>query len=236
MRKLLKNVTLLGVDCVDSDRLVLAADICQKDFEFGAVKLLTSLPSNHKDVVHIDPIASKEGYSDFIVRKLNDYVNTDFVLLIQYDGFILNPDAWSYDYLDYDYIGAPLWENNQYIVGNGGFSLRSKRLVETLKKFTPSDTDAHPEDWFICVTMRKALEERGMKFAPIDVARQFSFESNEKDGIVWNGQFGFHGLTWTDISSWLKQHPEYPIQNNLDSWALDVNERLNRSLFSNSRE
>ena len=43
--KNLANVTLIGADCVDIDRLLLAADICQKDFEFGAVKLLSSTPS-----------------------------------------------------------------------------------------------------------------------------------------------------------------------------------------------
>ena len=33
---------------------------------------------------------------------------TDFVLTIQHDGFILNPDAWRDDFFDYDYIGARL--------------------------------------------------------------------------------------------------------------------------------
>ncbi len=27
--------------------------------------------------------------------------------------------------------------------------------------------------------------------------------------VVWNGQFGFHGGTYTDISKWLDLHPEY---------------------------
>ena len=39
----LKNVTLLGLDCVNLDRLKIARDICVKDIEFGAVKLLKGL-------------------------------------------------------------------------------------------------------------------------------------------------------------------------------------------------
>ncbi len=54
MKKDLPDVTLLGVDCVDIERLVTASEICQKEFNFAEVKLLTSLPgSGHKDVVEI---------------------------------------------------------------------------------------------------------------------------------------------------------------------------------------
>ena len=54
----------------------------------------------------------------------------------------------------------------------------------------------------------------------------FDESANVKDGVEWTNQFGFHGLTWTDISSWLKKHPEYTIENPLDSWALGVKEKL----------
>ncbi len=229
MKRRLQNVTLLGLDCVNIKRLIQAAEICKKDFDFGAVKLLSSLPSRHVDVVPIEPLNSIEAYNDFIIEKLNDYIDTDFVLLIQYDGFILNPNAWTDDYLKYDYTGAPWWKNGKFIVGNGGFSLRSKKLLEMLQKDKYKITDKDPEDWFICVTIRKELEDRGIKFAPIELAKQFSFESNEKDGVVWNGQFGFHGLTWTDISAWIKKQPEYKLENKLDDWALSVKAKFGQS-------
>ncbi len=102
MKKFLPNVTLLGLDCVDIERLKLACDICQKDFEFGAVKLLSSIPDSDSRVIPIKNINSIEEYSHFFVKEVNDHVDTDFVLVIQYDGFILNPQAWNDDFLKYD--------------------------------------------------------------------------------------------------------------------------------------
>ena len=106
-RKQLPNVTLFGLDCVDIKRLIQASDICQLGFKFGSVRLLTSIPSNHQNIVHIESVTNIDAYSNFVVHKLNSYIDTDFVLLIQYDGFILNPSAWQAEYLKYDYIGAP---------------------------------------------------------------------------------------------------------------------------------
>ena len=59
---------------------------------------------------------------------MNNYFDTDYVLTFQSDGFILNPDAWTDEFFNYDYIGAP-WGDNRYAVGNGGFSFRSKKLM-----------------------------------------------------------------------------------------------------------
>jgi hypothetical protein len=224
MKKNLPNVTLLGVDGVNIDRLILAAEICKKDFEFGAVKLLTSLPSENPDVVHIPAITSIRDYSYLIIKKLYDYVDTDFVMIIQYDGFILNPEAWQDSFLHYDYIGAPMYEEGKLFVGNGGFCIRSKKLLKLLAEDPIIKLPEHKEhrfaendDWIISHTLRDYIEEQGCAFAPVDVAHAFSFEANEHYGTQWNGQFGFHGLRWTDISSWFKAHPEYPIVNKLDS-------------------
>ncbi len=59
MKTFLPNITLLGIDCLDIDRLKLAADICQKDFDFGAVKLLTAIPDSDPWIVSIDLINSR---------------------------------------------------------------------------------------------------------------------------------------------------------------------------------
>ena len=60
-----------------------------------------------------------EGYSEFVIRELHKYVDTSHCLLVQWDGYVLNPKSWLPQFLDYDYIGAP-WNGN--VVGNGGFS------------------------------------------------------------------------------------------------------------------
>jgi hypothetical protein len=222
MRRL-DNVTLLGADCVDIDRLILASDICRKDFEFADVALLSSIPSPRPEVRAIEPLRSIKEYSEFMLKKVADHVNTEFVLIIQHDGFILNPDAWSEEFLAYDYIGAPWLIDGAQVVGNGGFSMRSRRLCA----LTQSDPTiqlgskephkyAENEDWVISVIFREYLEAQGIRFAPAEVGHRFSLEQNEVYGGVWSGEFGFHGLRWTDIRPWLKEHPEYPIENPLD--------------------
>lgn len=232
MKRKLENVTLLGIDCVNMDRLVQAAEICQKDFDFANVKLLSSIQSTHPSVVQIDEIKTTEEYSRFIIAELDAYVDTSHVLIIQYDGFILNPDAWDDEFLEYDYIGAPWLVRNvsvnrfgfpkellgQHVVGNGGFSLRSKKLTALCGKLSCENffEKYHPEDVVICVKNRKFLEDKGIRFAPVALAKSFSFEAENDANYSWDGQFGFHGLRWTDISKWLVKNPRYIIDNTLN--------------------
>lgn len=222
----LANTTLIGVDCVDIARLLHAATICQRALRFGAVRMLSSLDTGHPWVVPIEHISSIEAYSAWMIKQLDLYVATPFALVIQYDGFVLNPDAWRDAYLAYDYIGAPWWHEEQSIVGNGGFSLRSKRLLTLLRQdetiSVPADV---AEDWYICVVLRSYLEAQGMRFAPVELAEEFSLEGNTHVGVTWTKQFGFHGLSWTDISRWLQQHPDPLIDNTLDSETLALKQR-----------
>ena len=49
--------------------------------------------------VKIDKITSRQQYSSFILKELNNYIDTDFVLIVQHDGFIINPSSWNDDFL-----------------------------------------------------------------------------------------------------------------------------------------
>lgn len=216
MKKPLPTITLLGLDCINIDRLKLAADICQKHFEFGAVKLLSSISDEDSRVVPVEKVDSIEKYSHFFIKKLHEHVDTDFVLVIQYDGFILNPEAWTDEFLQYDYIGAPWWYDDENNVGNGGFSLRSRKLLKILAE-DESIQEHHPEDHHIARTYGNYLREKGVVFAPEDVASRFSIEGCLKEpmpvkyGSVWTNEFGFHDFSETDISNWIKSNPEYQI-------------------------
>lgn len=227
MKKIyLNNVTLLGIDCVNIERLQKAIDISQKDIEFADVKLLSSIGNNDPRWVEIDHIGSIEAFSEFCIKDLTNYVDTDYVLLVQHDGFILNPQSWSDTFLDYDYVGAPwfiedeFWFEEfkiprilkgQHIIGNGGFNLRSKKFLEISSQLANQNkfSKYHPEDLVLCVFDKKLLDEKGIKFAPYEVAKNFSIEGQDE---AYESQFGFHGLRWTDISKWVKQHPEYGIK------------------------
>ena len=213
----LSNVTLLGIDCVNVERLKLAMDISERNIKFGAVKLLTSLHTNDARAVKIPKINSIEEFSAFCIKELNNYVDTKYVLLAQYDGFILNPESWSSDFLKYDYVGAPLsWKNwrieslEPFTVGNGGFCLRSKRFLEASSRFSNEGkiTKFHPEDAALCLWYRDLFEKEGMTFAPVDLAMKFSVV---EDYGVYDKPFGFHGLFNKNMDSVINNYPDFPI-------------------------
>lgn len=221
----LPTVTLLGIDCLNVERLQLALDICTREVNFGAVKLLTSLPTSDVRCVTIPAINSIEDYSRFCLTQLHEYVDTNHVLVVQHDGFVLNPSAWRDEWLEFDYIGAPIqigeWtvdrhdvpqtETGSLVVGNGGFSLRSKKLLDLTASLAATGDFilTEPEDWAICYTEKTKLETLGIRFASVPVAERFSFEGRSPDYYKYVDSFGFHGLRWTDISVWLDKYPEY---------------------------
>lgn len=223
----LPNVTLLGIDCVNVERLQKALDISSHKIKFANVKLLTSLSTHDSRKVEIPHINTIEEFSEFCIRDLYKYVDTDFVLLVQYDGFILNPESWEDDFLKCDYIGAPWlvgdWgiEHGHFekelkghcIVGNGGFCIRSKKFLEISRDLAHEGIikHFHPEDVALCHKYRKEFEERDVKFAPVDLAHRFSIEGRDE---VYERQFGFHGLKWTDITKWIDENPKWGIENN----------------------
>lgn len=213
MKPFLPTVTLCAIDC--TDRVHLAQRALEKSMEqcdFGAVKLLTDTQLtwvNKGDwkrqySVKIPKISTIEEYSRFCVRDLARYVDTKHVLIVQADGYVINGSAWRDEFLRYDYIGAP-WYQFGGRVGNGGFSLRSKRLLEITAQLAPNEFP-HPEDTWICSHQRAGLEALGMKWPNLTLAARFAFEARAYDGVHWSGNgqaynssFGFH--------SWLSPLP-----------------------------
>jgi hypothetical protein len=123
-----------------------------------------------------------------MLHDLAAHFTTNHVLCVQWDGYVLHPASWQDEFLQYDYIGAP-WPQfaDPMRVGNGGFSLRSRRLVEACAVLPVSD---QAEDVMICRTHRRMLEERfGIRFAPEAVAQRFAYERTARRG----DEFGFHG-------------------------------------------
>lgn len=179
----LPDVTLFGIDNRNPELLVRADDICKKDIIFGDEVIITD--HNYWD-------DGREGYSRFCIDRMHEFINTSHVLVINDDGYVQNWEAWDSSWLEYDYIGAK-WGYDKNNVGNGGFSLRSKRLMEAVSMMNVEVK--HPEDDVICRALRPRLEALGMKFAPDDVADKFSVEGwfNPGHTIAYNGSFGFHG-------------------------------------------
>ena len=94
-----KGVTLIGIDCFNIERLIEVADFCEAHCMFADVKVLTHLDSSDKRVVKIKKIQSKKAYSHFMMKCLAEYIDTDFALVFQYDGYIQNTNAWTDEFL-----------------------------------------------------------------------------------------------------------------------------------------
>ncbi len=195
-KRRIEDTTLCVVDCSNHALAERALRLSMAGCEFAQVKFLSdracALPG-----VASEPIAtlrSAEEYSRFVLKELVRHIDTEYVLLAQWDGYVVNPAAWSPEFLLFDYVGAR-WEHTfersapHHNVGNGGFSLRSRALLEALQD--PAIAPSHPEDQAIGRRYRTYLEERhGIAYATGEVADRFSFEHTEPAALP----FGFHGV------------------------------------------
>nr|WP_305081019.1 DUF5672 family protein [Novosphingobium sp. ERN07] len=160
--------------------------------DFGAVKLFTdaevTLDDDRIVVVPIPALRSSAAYSRFLLANLPDHIGTSHCLIAQWDGYVANPERWHQEFLKYDYIGAswPQFDDG-HDVGNGGFSMRSRRLMELCRH--EAFRAHHPEDVAICRTNRAWLEANAVRFAPKALADRFSAE---RTGDI-RTCFGFHG-------------------------------------------
>ena len=210
---IISGVTICCVDGISDDVKNLQSinaiieSIENIDFEskiFISPKLNSGLEKLLKDnqITHIE-IEKKDycQYNEFLLKYLTNYIKTNHVLIVQSDGYVVNPDMWDYNFLNFDYIGAPWPLRRQIIdgvdirVGNGGFSLRSKKLLDIFNIHEIDTKDPNGlchEDVIICVHKRKELQDKGIKFAEVDVASKFSREIWCHDSV--EKPFGFHLL------------------------------------------
>ena len=142
-----------------------------------------------------------------LIQNLHSRFNTQYVLTIQDDGFPLRPGLENF-IGKWDYIGAPWVKHatyydlypSKYNVGNGGFSLRSKRLCEVASNVYKRWFRHAPYWWYIlgddtfyCKTLRfwfrSAIHD--MRWPTLQQAAEFSIECNEQI-IPTTPPLGFH--------------------------------------------
>ena len=207
----LSEVTLFSIDTTDEiDKTLRALYTSMSGINYGSVKLVTTKKQIEKYKTQLEndgitleePVIEVNNYNDYnyyVIYKLGQHIETSHCLLVQPDGFVLFPEKWDDSWLEYDYIGAP-WAyvedsyidpfGNHHRVGNGGFSLRSKKLLDVPNKvevpwevnnsdfyWMPPGVVNYHEDGNICVHNRHIFVEQGCKFAPVEVAVRFSQEA-----------------------------------------------------------
>jgi len=192
----LAGVTLICVDTLNHALALRALALSRAALQFAETLFLTHampgglhVPSG-VSVREIAKLGSRDDYSRFILKSLLAHVTTPHVLLIQWDGYVINPDSFDPAFLDCDYIGAKwFWFDDGMRVGNGGFSLRSRRLLQALQD--PRIDLVEAEDVTIGRAFRPLLEgDHGIRYADDAMADRFAFEAAYPTGKP----FGFHGL------------------------------------------
>jgi hypothetical protein len=168
----------------------------------------------------IPPMSGQLDYSHVCLKVVPEVCTQDFDIIVQYDGYAVNPDAWTDEFYNYDYIGAT-WDDG--VVGNGGFSWRSRKLYDAMinedikiryDDFLPEviDKPFHysidgggkrflPEDVVLCRIYKNTFENNhNVKYAPTHISDRFSIE-NHSHIAPWTGKpnewvgksLGFHG-------------------------------------------
>ena len=216
----LPNVTLAAVSSVNIYETVKALKYSMKGIDFGQVVLIThkkpfALPKGIT-YKHCEKISDIDRFNYMMVYELAPYIDTDYMLLVHYDGFVVNPESWRDEFLEYDYIGSP-WpmptkehcsyydeEGNVVRVGNS-VSLRSKRLLEypavNNLEWRRTPNGDYNEDIFLCAMNKCRMEKDGFHFAPIEVARLFGREHTMEETTGTN-PFIFH--------KWWDENAKYP--------------------------
>lgn len=188
-------------------------------------KLNLTHPYRH---VQMPSTMTRTDCSVFSLKHMYQYIETDHIIMSQPDGMAVNLQYWEDEFLEYDYVGPPYNINekytneglvehfglseykdlNKWVVGNGGISVRSKKLFKALQDDRipeyvlnkKTGQRFYGEDLQVTLVYREFLEkEHGIKFAPIDVAIRFGTERLVDNGMT----FGFHG--WQNIPWFLTE-------------------------------
>jgi len=182
-----------------TDQMCRVGDRTAELINFAEIVLLTAVypsfqPKNVR-VILINPL-NYDQYNELAFKYLHRWVKSDYIMNFQDDGFALNPDKWSDDFLKYDYLGAPWpigcgwsWEGRE--VGNGGFSLRTRKLYKECEPL-----QIHPgvhEDGAICLQYRDHLMSKGIKFGTWQDGYRFSIDLPFNSEHSIENCFGFHG-------------------------------------------
>ena len=192
----LKDVTLVSIDdCSDyvsknNIRIATISRIVPKlldNIEFGDLLFVNPFNKNCK---YIDAeFSGINWYNDFVFKKIPYMIKTKYYLVIQYDGFPINFNKWTNDFLDYGYVGGG------DTLQNGGFSLRDKE--DMIRILNSTDTiNVGNEDHYISHFLTNEPFQSSFKIKSADkyIANKFSHVSPITDVTE---SFGWHRSPFT---------------------------------------
>ena len=162
--------------------------------------------------VPVNPLLDENrDYGDILVRGMWPYINSDYMILINWDTLLRDQTRWSQDFFEYDYIGsmwpwqAPHSDNTDHC----GVSWRSKRLLEAMRYPAVeaiTDDTAH----FVSYQTEKIMVDKfGIKFSNDEMDHRFVLELNVPDDGT---SFAVRGL-WNIISVFSRDVSEGYVTN-----------------------
>ena len=162
------------------------------------------------------PMPSVEEFNKWFVGGLRseklDATGYDFIINVEPDASVANPEAWDDRFTKYDYMGAPWpasWKRLRHyahshgevpenvLVGNSGFCMMSRKFVQTLRKLSNEfqgysfDRDGGC-DFYLCIAKARTLRKDGVRIPEPSVASRFSVERSP-----YLGSFGVHN--WVSV-------------------------------------
>lgn len=197
----IKDVTLVTIETHYHDLAARALEETVKRLPVGRVVTFSDRPllAGAKNVP-VTPINSMHDYCDIMLKGFWPYIETEYIIFAQWDAMVFDASQWTDDFLNYDYIGAIWpWRPPGQNVGNGGFSLRSMKLLQALRypviQMVENSEHGVQEDNYISIVHRQLLEQKfGIQFAPQELASRFSYELGP-----YSGSMAFHGF-WNVIN------------------------------------
>ena len=205
----LPQVTLAAMTSVNVRQTVKAMEYSMKGIDFGDCVLITHrkplfLPKTIR-YAHTSKLTDINCFNYKMLYELGDYLHTDFVMIVHADGFVVHPEQWRDEFLDYDYIGSP-WplpkddfsyrdiHGNLCRVGNS-VGIRSRRLVNFPREANlpfEADHGYFNEDGFLCVDALCPFKELMLRTLINKCINEFVQKVCAKD--VWDTdlvRFGF---------------------------------------------
>ena len=109
-KRKLPNVTLAAMTSVNIWATIKAMEYSMRGIAFGDAVLIThkkpfGLPKCIR-YSHTDKLNNIDDFNYKMVYELGSHIHTEFVLIVHADGFVVHPELWRDEFLDYDYIGA----------------------------------------------------------------------------------------------------------------------------------
>lgn len=215
----LSTVTLLCIATRDVEQSGRALVYSSQGINFAAVKLISPYrPADLPEWIlweYVTPFPTIDDWNRYVVYDLYKYFSTDHCCLIHADGFIVNPDSFQENWLQYDYAGSP-WGHECAIAIQGGrdqsysrvgnsVGLRSHKLCrlpsEINLEWKNFNADTN-EDTFLSCHQWDIFAAHGCTKIPFEEAIYFGREEQFPENDHVTHPFVFH--------KWYGKNSQYP--------------------------